>query len=163
MSKLKIFGIILIVILFMCISFLILKFSFKDMNKQNNKESITETTIDISDLTENNNEKVDTIITNQMEDTNKLTSRFKVLNKYSEKYVSVAEWMIQEICYSMHTNGFTVTIEDETLGWKTVDGLEVYENAEQYVTEYLNSDKDLDSLFQTYCNEYYEELSKYLY
>lgn len=165
MNKLKIILLVLIFILLSTISFIVMFKTYKYTKIETNNETNNETSSEIiinnnSDISEN--KELSNKLENELNSENYLSDRFTLLSKYSEKYVSVAEWMISEIIKEWDTNGFTVIIGDEENGYQEVDGLTVYKDASEYMTYLLNSNADIEEYFFMYCEDKYTEL-RYTY
>lgn len=124
---------------------------------QDSKEKETIVEENIIDNIEDT-EDIDKVIEEQIKTDNVLSSRFPMLSKYSENYVSVAQWMIDETIKSMNENGYTVSIlENEE--WIEVDGKTIYEDANEYMVEQLNNNADIEEMFFYYCEELFNDLN----
>ena len=135
--------------------------SLKDANKTDTDVQVEATQKpDIDDI--NNKGQVGNVIDHQMNDSNALTTRFSLLNKYSEKYNSVADWMLKQIEQAITENGFTIDVDDGNGNVKEVDGFTKYKTAAEYLTECINNDTDINDLFAYYCPDLYNDLS-YVY
>lgn len=107
-----------------------------------------------------NNEVVSQVIQNNMN--NKAARKgCKLLSKYSEDYPSVMQWMLEEVCNEINTNGWIDYEELEQEGeFDEIDVLEQYGSAENYITELLNNnpDTDISDLLLTFCPDKYNAL-----
>lgn len=157
MNKSKFILIILGIIVITSLSILVMIKSYKNINPK--KDNNTSTEIVIGDDNISTNENLTNKLEDELNNENSLSDRFPLLSKYSEKYISVAEWIISELMNEWETNGFTVSIDDETEGYKEVDGLTVYKDVAEYMTYLLNNNADIEDLFFLHCEEKYTALS----
>lgn len=156
MKKQKIILTILIIVIFMTLSIIVM---IKTLSNPNNKnQDNTEVDIVIKDGDVTNNKELEKVLEEQLNNENYLSDKFPLLSKYSEKYISVAEWIIAQLIEEWDTNGFTVINENG----EEVDGLTIYKDASEYMTYLLNNEADIEDYFFMYCEDKYTEL-RYVY
>ena len=100
-------------------------------------------------------ENLNQVISNELETQESIdTTKYNCLRQYSENYVSVVDWMLEETIKSMKEYDFS-----KLEGTQVQIDLTGYDSIEDYVTDKINKDEfDIEQNFMIFCPNLYNDL-----